>query len=380
MVLAPDDPSAVAVAVADLVRAGDEIQQGRDLVAVVAAGLLTERDLRLLAGRVVAAAGPDAAVGGVGLAVGAPGSTPTAVLIEQAAVARRASARSGGAPVIFGDGPSRDEQRRADLAADLARGVEAGRIEAHLQPVADPVTGAITGFEALARWRDPVRQLVRPAAFMDVAAETGLLWAITEQVVTRALDWMIRWERATGRRRALLVPVHHAQVADQASSCRLIDLMTRCLTGAGAGPSPPSGWPIVLVPDAAAATVTTDDALIERLVGAGLALAVRFDRGDEAGSRLAGPGGAEDPRIATVLIGSDVIESQPGAATSLISRTQAQGRSVVVRDVATDAQLEAVRGTGASLVQGFRIHRPVAPERLESQVAAGAVDLDPVRP
>ncbi|MEM6987007.1 MAG: EAL domain-containing protein, partial [Pseudomonadota bacterium] len=38
----------------------------------------------------------------------------------------------------------------------------------------DLSTGAISGFEALARWRHPVRGELSPGAFLPLAKETGL--------------------------------------------------------------------------------------------------------------------------------------------------------------------------------------------------------------
>ena len=55
-----------------------------------------------------------------------------------------------------------------------ARRSSKGELELHYQPIIDLHRNAITGFEALARWRHPGKGMVPPAVFIPVAEDSGL--------------------------------------------------------------------------------------------------------------------------------------------------------------------------------------------------------------
>ena len=73
-----------------------------------------------------------------------------------------------------------------ELQHELERGIEAGQLEFHLQPIVDSDDRRAVGFEALARWRHPERGLVPPGAFIPLAEKTGLAAAISRCAVTSA--------------------------------------------------------------------------------------------------------------------------------------------------------------------------------------------------
>jgi len=52
-----------------------------------------------------------------------------------------------------------NERRQIEL--DLREAIENGELELHYQPIIDLKRNAITGFEALARWRHPVKGMIR---------------------------------------------------------------------------------------------------------------------------------------------------------------------------------------------------------------------------
>ncbi len=70
-------------------------------------------------------------------------------------------------------------QARRALERDLRAAIAAEALEVHYQPLVDARTLAVTGCEALLRWRHPERGFVSPADFIPVAEETGLIapWA-----------------------------------------------------------------------------------------------------------------------------------------------------------------------------------------------------------
>jgi predicted signal transduction protein with EAL and GGDEF domain len=91
--------------------------------------------------------------------------------------------------------PRMDEEvrgRRA-LEQDLRGALERGEFELHYQPQVDLATELVSGFEALVRWRHPVRGLVEPGAFIPVAEETGLIVRLGAWVLARACADAAAW-------------------------------------------------------------------------------------------------------------------------------------------------------------------------------------------
>jgi diguanylate cyclase (GGDEF)-like protein len=91
-------------------------------------------------------------------------------------------------------------QARSQFAMETAlrRAIEQRQLRLAYQPICDLATGAITSFEALARWTDADGTEHSPVSFIPVAEESGLIvplgrWAIDEAAATLAA-----WDRQAG--------------------------------------------------------------------------------------------------------------------------------------------------------------------------------------
>ncbi|THC42223.1 GGDEF domain-containing protein [Massilia sp. Mn16-1_5] len=85
---------------------------------------------------------------------------------------------------------------RVAIEERLRRALDNKEFELEYQPEIDIGSGRTVGFEALLRWRDPERGLLKPDAFIDAAEESGLIVPIGLWVLREACQQGRRWRDA----------------------------------------------------------------------------------------------------------------------------------------------------------------------------------------
>jgi c-di-GMP-specific phosphodiesterase len=105
-----------------------------------------------------------------------------------------------------------DGLSRLALEADLRGALMRGEIVPYYQPVVRLSTGAISGFEALVRWRHPRRGIVAPDQFLNLADEMGLLLDIGAHMLETAARQLAQWRLAHRAAGELTVSVNLSTV------------------------------------------------------------------------------------------------------------------------------------------------------------------------
>ncbi|MET7243584.1 EAL domain-containing protein [Methylobacterium sp. EM32] len=130
----------------------------------------------------------------IGIAVGPQdGASADDILIAADLALYAVKAGKRGTVRFYDRQMSEGLEERRQLESDLRRAIERGELELHYQPSVVLKTGEIAGFEALARWRHPVRGNVPPALFISIAEECGLIHAIGEWSLTEACRQAATW-------------------------------------------------------------------------------------------------------------------------------------------------------------------------------------------
>jgi len=79
------------------------------------------------------------------------------------------------------------------LEMALRHAIESDDLVAHYQPIVNLATGAVVGFEMLARWTHATMGEISPAIFVPVAESIGLIGIMTEQLLRRACLAALTW-------------------------------------------------------------------------------------------------------------------------------------------------------------------------------------------
>jgi diguanylate cyclase (GGDEF)-like protein len=85
------------------------------------------------------------------------------------------------------------EAARHALSTEMPDALTRDEFVVYYQPLVDLATGRLAGAEALVRWQHPVRGLLGPGEFIDLAEHTGLIVPLGEQVLRRACAEAAAW-------------------------------------------------------------------------------------------------------------------------------------------------------------------------------------------
>lgn len=126
-----------------------------------------------------------------------PARAPEDYLHDAVVALNRAADAGGGRRAVFDLMMHQDAVHRLQLEKELRRAIANGEFCVYYQPIISLASGAVSGFEALLRWNHPERGVLAPAAFIDVAEDSGQLSAIFDQVFPDILARVERWQART---------------------------------------------------------------------------------------------------------------------------------------------------------------------------------------
>jgi diguanylate cyclase (GGDEF)-like protein len=305
----------------------------------------------------------------VGVAlVDATATTPgTDELLARADTAMYAAKRAGkGRLRLYEDGMSLAEVEDHRLAEALRRAIAQGEVDVVFQPVVATATGAVEGLETLARWRWNGAP-VPPQVFVPVAERHGLVAALTDLVLDRALSELTNLDARLGHSRLRIsVNVAPQDLCGGTLATRvrtrlsahgvLADRLVLEVTESG------------LLTDVAAARATAED-----LAAFGVRLAL-----DDFGVGYSSLAHLHTIPLRILKIdraftaGLDVDANQVRFVRALLALAHDLGLDVVAEGVERPAQLALLRDLGCEMVQGWLLARPAPAAALLPLLRDGA--------
>ena len=346
---------------------------GGDEFGILLHGMADEGQAEEVAQRLLGALAPPFLVGGrqvrvqasIGIAYARADPVTAEVLLHRADTAMYAAKALGkGRAEVFVDAMREKDLDRLELDAALRRAVQDGEIDVHYQPVVNLHTGAIEGFEALARWTHPVLGAVPPDTFIPAAERIGLIRTLGLQILQKAHRGALLISENTGRPLRLAVNVSATQLEDAEFAHHVKVFMRQ---------SPQ----VTLVLELTEGTMLGhDNSTVEalyRLKGSGALLAV-----DDFGTGYSSIGYLH--RLPLDILKIDKVFVQHlqdprslALAQGVVAMAQAMQLTVVTEGVEDWACAIAVRSLGCDLAQGYLFSRPVP---LEAAIALAAERLD----
>ncbi|MBP0464574.1 EAL domain-containing protein [Roseomonas sp. PWR1] len=253
---------------------------------------------------------------------------------------------------------ARMEERRR-LEADLRAAIGLGQFELHFQPQVSIAGGALTGFEALLRWRHPERGLVPPAAFVPLAEEIGLIVPIGEWVLRTACREATTWPEA------LHVAVNVA--APQFAQRDLFDVVAAALADSGL---PAHRLELEVTETSLLHDTTRAIETCQRLRTLGVRISL-----DDFGTGYSSLTQLRDFPLDRVKIDRSFIAEigTRGDSAAIVRAVTALGAALGLRTTAegveTPEQLAELLAYGCSEAQGYLVSRPVPRDQVQEMIA-----------
>jgi diguanylate cyclase (GGDEF)-like protein len=247
---------------------------------------------------------------------------------------------------------------RLALENALRRALERNELALHYQQKVSLQSGEIVGAEALVRWLHPEWGLVRPARFIPLAEETGLIVSIGEWVLREACRQTRAWLDAGLDPGVVSVNLSVRQFRQEG----LVRTVSRILEETALDPAQ---LEMELTESMVMGNVDAAIAVLQGLKQLGVTLSV-----DDFGTGYSSLSYLKDLPIDTLKIdrsfvrdiGSGAGLDEGVLAQAIISLGHALHLRVIAEGVETDAQMRFLRRHGCDEVQGFFYGEPVPPE------------------
>ena len=351
---------------------------GGDEFAIIQAGEPDQRGAAVeLAKRIIALINAPYEINGntvsigtsIGIAMASADSVDPDTLMKQADLALYRSKSDGrNGYCFFDEKMTVDADARRQLECDLRDAVSRNEIDVHYQPILHVKTRKLFGFEALARWRHPVKGYIPPMEFIPLAEETGLIVPLGELVLRKACAAATLWPSGTK------VAVNISAV--QFAKSDLLEVVTRTLeaTGLAAQRLELEITETALLENEAGALAT-----LRQLKGLGISISL-----DDFGTGYSSLRYLTTFPIDKIKIDKSFTQNITHRAdcAAVVSSVLALGSGLDVATVAegveTKQQFDILRASGVKYVQGYLFGAPCPAAELDFKRFDGSRRLDNV--
>ncbi|MCV6598101.1 MAG: GGDEF domain-containing phosphodiesterase [Mangrovicoccus sp.] len=248
----------------------------------------------------------------------------------------------------------RNKIARNALMDEMRDALELGQILPWFQPQISTDTGAVTGFEALARWNHPDRGVLSPGEFIAVLDRAGLMERLGEVMLYHTLTALRAWDRAG-------FEVPNVGVNFSASELRLPHLADKITWELDRFDIAPDRLTVEVLESVIS---TSEDDVIQRNIAALAQLGCRIDL-DDFGTGHASITSLRRFSVSRIKIDRSFVmkvdrdPDQQRMVAAILTMSEQLGLETLGEGVESSGEHTMLAQLGCDHVQGFGIGRPM---------------------
>ncbi len=253
---------------------------------------------------------------------------------------------------------------RLTLENDLRRALEREELLLYYQPQINADTGAITGMEALIRWRQTDGEIILPSEFIELAEETGMIIPISEWVLKTACKQNKAWQENGFK----TIPVSVNMSSRLFQQKDFITTLSRILHESGIRPQ---DLILEITESTLMQTSETVFTALRELTEMGVRLTI-----DDFGTGYSSLSYLKRFPIHAIKIDRSFVREIPtdpgdaAIARAIISMAHSLRLKVIAEGVETEEQLDFLRKQRCNEIQGYLFSQPLPPEEISKLLQA----------
>ncbi|WP_456272706.1 putative bifunctional diguanylate cyclase/phosphodiesterase [Bacillus sp. AK031] len=248
---------------------------------------------------------------------------------------------------------------------ELKKAIERDELLLHYQPKINARENELIGFEALVRWRHPVKGLISPGVFIPAAEETNLIVELEDWVTREACRQLNEWQSTELRGIPVSINVSQRSFANPSFLDNLQDIMeTHDISSS-----------LLEIEITESMTMFNEKVTISRLQEL-KELGIRISL-DDFGTGYSSLSYLDKLPIDVIKIDKSFVDvlatDQSAMISTILSIAFHNGLGVIAEGVEFEEQVTMLNQLGCDNIQGYYFSRPLPPELVMENYLASAV-------
>ncbi len=347
----------------EMVRASDTVARlGGDEFVIVLPNLESEEDAIQIANKIMKSFELPVALrqqefymgGSIGIAMFPKDGQNISQLVKNADTAMYRSKELGRKQMCFYS-PEMNAKllERLTLENDLRRALDKNEFEVFYQPKLAISNRRILGFEALLRWRHPVRGLIGPDEIIPMAEASGLILAIGSWVLSTACRQLVAWQNLGYGNLSMAVNLSPRQFWQQ----NLVEEIAQILVDTG---MQPGQLELEITESSVMRNAEETISTLRRLNAMGITLSI-----DDFGTGYSSLSYLKRFPIHALKVDQSFVRDitlDPDAAAiaqGIIALAHTMNLQVIAEGVESESQVSLLRNWHCNAMQGYLFSRPI---------------------